>query len=379
MDPADPLLGSAVEAASLAALVAELEADGFHRIDTHVWRGPIRQVLIDSGYSTANEMTVIFRSPWPYLPPLLHVPGISAWHADHEFLCIWEAEDNSQRWKTLQGMYDRIDEWVANADEGFTGVETARNPEIYWHEPPSWFGLVDLEELIGNDRVDGQHGEFHFFDIKSGDDESSVLVFDLRPGPFTPVRPRPSWVEQVQTVRGRWFYREGVEQPPRDVGEFAALLTENQNERLRKDLKQRPLLMYGVVWSNVEGLVCTMLYSRADGDGGRETWVGALRPKSSAALLLRAGPDATTLQRMKVAIIGAGAIGSHVAELLTRSGVGDLRLFDPDRLWPANLTRHAAPPSATPGVLKALVLKVLPVTEIPQFRSLKFPTLESAT
>ena len=357
MDLADPLLGSAVEPASLAAFVAELEADGFHRVDTHVWRGPIRQVLIDSGYSTADEMTVIFRSPWPYLPPLRHVPGISAWHADHELLCIWEAEDNSQRWKTLQGTYDRIDEWVAHADEGFTGVETARNPEIYWHEPSSWLGLVDLEELIGNDRVDGQHGEFHFVDIESGDDESSVLVFDLRPGPFTPVRPRPSWVEKAQTVRGRWFYREGVEQPPRDVDEFAALLTENQNERLRKDLKQRPLLMYGVVWANVDGLVCTMLYSRPDGDGGRETWVGALRPKSSAALLLRAGSDATTLQRVKVAIIGAGAIGSHLAEFLARSGVGELRLFDPDRLWPANLIRHAAPPGTAPGTMKTVALK----------------------
>ena len=357
MDPADPLLGSAVEPASLAAFVAELEADGFRRVDERAWQGPIRRTLVDSGYSTADEMTVIFQSPWPYRPPLLHVPGISAWHADQERLCIWEAEDSSQRWKTLHGMYDRIDEWVAHADHRFTGVETARNPEIYWHELPSWFGLVDLEELIGNDGVDGQHGEFHFADIESASNEHPVLLFDLWPGPFSPVRPRPSWVEDVRHVRGRWFYREGVDQPPRDLSEFEAVLTDNQRQRLRTDLKLRPILMYGLIWENTEGLVCTMLYSRPNRHGKRETVVGALRPKGTSALLLRAGPDALALQGMNVAIIGAGAIGSHVAELLTRSGVGDLRLFDPDRLWPANLIRHAAPPSASPGVLKALVLK----------------------
>lgn len=357
MDPADRLLGSAVEAASLAAFVAELEADGFRRVDTQVWRGPIRQTLIDSGYSTADEMTVIFRSPWPYLPPLLHVPGISAWHADQELLCIWEAEDSTQRWTTRQGLYDRIDEWVARADDGFRGVETARNPEIYWHERPSWAGLVDLDDLVGRDGVDGQHGEFHFTYEVVGDGDSAIDVFDIHPGPFTHSGPRPSWAQDVRTVRGRWFYREGVDEPPRDPEEFEALLTANQRNRFERDCKQRRVLLAGLIWANSEGLVCTMLRSLQDQDGKRHIEVGTLRPKSVPSLLLRAGPDAMGLQSMTVAIIGAGAIGSHVAELLTRSGVGDLRLFDPDRLWPANLTRHAAPPSATPGVLKALVLK----------------------
>ena len=356
MDPADPLLGSAVEVASLAAFVAELEADGFRRVDTQFWRGPIRRTLLDGGHSASEEMTVIFRSPWPYLPPLLHVAGISAWHADQELLCIWEADDNTQRWTTLQGLYDRIDEWVAGAEEGFLGVETARNPEIYWHDRPGWTGLVDLDGLVGNDGVDGQHGEFHFTHDTASGAESIVEVFDIFPGPFTHTGPRPSWAKDIRTVRGRWFYREGVNAPPRDLAEFLALLTENQRSRLEGDFKQRPILLFGLIWANSEGLVCTMLRAVRDQEGGRSVEVGALRPKGTPALLLRAGADATTLQRMKVAIIGAGAIGSHVAELLTRSGVGDLRLFDPDRLWPANLVRHVASPDVAAGTLKTAAL-----------------------
>ena len=357
MEPGDPLLCTAVEPTSLAAFVAELEADGFRRVDERVWQGPTRHTLTDGGHSTAGEMTVIFRLPWPYLPPLLHVPGISAWHADQELLCIWEADDNTQRWTTLQGLYDRIDEWVARAEDGFLGVETARNPEIYWHERPGWAGLVDLDGLVGNDGVDGQHGEFHFTHDVVGEVASIVEVFDIFPGPFTHTGPRPSWVRDTRTVRGRWFYREGVNSPPRDLGEFQALLTDNQRGRLEKDFKQKPILLFGLIWANSEGLVCSMLRALRDEDGRRNIDVGALRPKGTPALLLRSGRDATTLQRMKVAIVGAGAIGSHLAELLARSGVSELRLFDPDRLWPANLIRHAAPPDTAPGIPKAMALK----------------------
>ncbi|MBV9870858.1 MAG: ThiF family adenylyltransferase, partial [Frankiaceae bacterium] len=53
-----------------------------------------------------------------------------------------------------------------------------------------------------------------------------------------------------------------------------------------------------------------------------------------------------------VAILGVGAIGSHVVELLTRAGIGRLLMVEFDRLWPVNLVRHAAPPGTPAGTNK---------------------------
>jgi hypothetical protein len=55
---------------------------------------------------------------------------------------------------------------------------------------------------------------------------------------------------------------------------------------------------------------------------------------------LRSHPDAAELGRKRVAVVGVGAIGSVVADLLHRSGVGHLFLLDDDLVLPGNTTRH---------------------------------------
>ena len=355
MEPGDPLLASAAEPASLSSFVAELEADGFWREDTKTWVGPTRHSLIDAGHTTSDRMGVIIRPAWPYLPPLLHVPEIKAWHADQERLCIWEAEDNTQRWVTLQGFYNRIDEWVDAEVSGFAGAETARNPEIYWEEPPSWIGLVNLDQMVGNDRDDGEHDEFHFVALTTVDRGSDPPVFDILPGSSGIGLDSRQGIAD-QPMSGRWFYRQDIRRPPRKLQELKDYLTNTQYYHLNKHVNRHTgrgsAAMFGLVWANTEGLVCTMILAVPDQRGGWKSLVGALRPKGTEAMLLRAGPDAEVLHSKRVAVIGVGAIGSHVADLLVRSGVGELRLFDYDLLWPANLIRHAAPPDSPPGILK---------------------------
>lgn len=357
---ADPLFDSAAEPDRLRIFIAELEYAGFERVNEISWTGPTRQSLIDGGYTNSDKMTLVFRSAWPYRPPLLQVPGISAWHADQERLCLWREDDSSQLWATLPGLNERIDEWVADAAAGFAAVENARNPEIYWRDDAGTVcGLVDLERLVGGQDADGQHGEFHFTDATSPDGRPSpVIVYEVFPGPFTAMTPRPAGLA-LRQVRGRWFYRAEVPQPPRDIDELTALLTDRQRERLARDLRDRPVVMFGLLWRNQAGWVATMLLSQATSAGTRTTYVVALRPKGVEELLLRAGPDAATLQQRTVAIIGVGAIGSHVAESLARAGVGNLVLRDPDLLFPANLCRHAAPPGTPAGTSKTTAMKQL--------------------
>lgn len=63
-----------------------------------------------------------------------------------------------------------------------------------------------------------------------------------------------------------------------------------------------------------------------------ENW--ALREQSSRGQLGEA------LRRRRVAIIGAGALGSHVADLLVRGGVHDVTIVDGDEVGAGNLVRH---------------------------------------
>ena len=63
-------------------------------------------------------------------------------------------------------------------------------------------------------------------------------------------------------------------------------------------------------------------------------------PEDTDAVMLRSHPERHTLASKAVTVVGVGAIGSTVADLLHRSGVGHLHLVDPDRLLPGNLVRH---------------------------------------
>lgn len=357
----EPPYDEAADPASLHRFIDEIEAAGFERVEPSTWEGPTPRSLIDAGHTDAERMTIIIQSSWPYFPPLLRVPGIAAWHADRERLCIWHGEDFSQRWVTLRGTYDRIDEWIAEAAEGFAAVENARNPEIYWQEDiERVVGLVDIDALVGDTPTDGDHDEFHFADAQSANGQSSpIIVFDLERGAFRSNSRLPSGLSSHRLVRGRWMYRASVPHPPRSIDELRSFLTDTQRERLDRDLRTRRVVMYGLVWHNNAGAVATMVLSQLEDTGERTNHLVILRPKGRDAMLLRAGPDAAVLQQRSVAILGAGAIGSHLAEQLARAGIGRLLLIDFDLLWPVNLVRHAAPPGTPGGTSKTTAMRDL--------------------
>lgn len=62
--------------------------------------------------------------------------------------------------------------------------------------------------------------------------------------------------------------------------------------------------------------------------------------------------DIDTLQNATVAIAGVGGVGGRLAEVLARSGVGHLRLADPDVFCASNLNRQAASSMETLGQKK---------------------------
>jgi len=75
-------------------------------------------------------------------------------------------------------------------------------------------------------------------------------------------------------------------------------------------------------------------------------------PDDLATRQIRAGVGAEMLGTRRIAVVGVGAIGSIVADLLHRGGVGHLHLIDADRVLPGNTTRHLLG-NATVGRWKA--------------------------
>jgi molybdopterin/thiamine biosynthesis adenylyltransferase len=65
--------------------------------------------------------------------------------------------------------------------------------------------------------------------------------------------------------------------------------------------------------------------------------------------------DQLKLLESRVLLVGCGGLGGYTAELLAREGVGELRLYDPDRFEESNLNRQAFCTLSTLGRHKAEV------------------------
>ena len=104
--------------------------------------------------------------------------------------------------------------------------------------------------------------------------------------------------------------------------------------------------------------IVVLIYRRGSHDGAvlLEVWptvddsVAVRRLRSGAdtdaAKAARSGLLAPQLRRRRVAIIGVGALGSFITDMLVRSGVRNLSLVDGDVVMPGNLVRHLVGPEA---------------------------------
>lgn len=85
------------------------------------------------------------------------------------------------------------------------------------------------------------------------------------------------------------------------------------------------------------------------------------------------GSDAVKrLSAAKVAVFGVGGVGGYVAEALARSGVGNIDLFDNDKVSLTNINRQIIALTSTVGeykteVMKARILDINPDAKVSAF------------
>lgn len=287
------------------------------------WRGPIDPALAD--LTDAKEMVIWLEDGWPYVQPHVMVKGLRpSVHLQGDLLCLWPRADESMGWMRLGDLRERLREWAERYRGAATSDDPNLDPNAYWPYPdPKVLATVDLTGVPWGDGGSG---------YLRGELDANGLV--LRIGENGP-------------LRVRWYGRAALRQLPVNLDMLTNALQKDQATNLRRELERvgeeggTDILM--LIWGTPVGEpnILVLRLGRDTSSGTVTSAACEVARTDERILLLRAGPDAPFLRPKAVTLFGAGAIGSQLASLLARSGVGRLRVTDVQRLRPGDVVRHA--------------------------------------
>lgn len=260
--------------------------------------------------------------------------------------------------------------WHRELDGSLCLVAEDDHEGLWWIEAPAFLEHVTtwFEQATGgwpDDRPDLDLDRY----FEPSEDERLYLYDDLTRHPGGFVRFRPAANNTMRIAGGtkpaksskhgkdRFGYVANlgdVNVPPRTWTDVAARISPSVDldRKIRNHLIEVVVLIYRrgshdaavalEVWPTVDGGTATRrLRSGADTDAARAA---------------RSGPLAPELRRRRVAVVGVGALGSFISDMLVRSGVRNLTLVDGDVVMPGNLVRHLVGPGAV-GLPKAEAVK----------------------
>ena len=320
---------------SLGEFTSELASAGFRQdtdSDPSRWTGKIHPAF--EPLTDAKTMDILIRPGWPFRPPDLIVEGLNTNHSMRSGLvCMWREGDPSLEWMTLDGLNARIGKWCDSAMNGWESDLLDQDAWLNFWPKDVLVALFDLGNLVIHERG---WGEFRGV---------------VNPDPFR-LEIEPGHPLAGSQLKGLWFHAgELTAPPPRQLSEVPAHLSRSQRRGLQRALMERrepdPLVFSGGVdlilfcWDR-RGRTDLLVMVCKGVDDKVEAIAVQPGPKDDHSLILRAGPDADTLRTRKVTLFGAGALGGHTATLLAESGLGYLKLVDPDVLLPGNVVRHVA-------------------------------------
>lgn len=247
----------------------------------------------------------------------------TSWHCEPDgWLCLYSESDTLDLpWSNPSAFLRRVVEWFVKDNQGWADDAPDLDLDRYFHRAGLPLIYENLDNLIGKP-------------IRAKlNKEGDILEFDH------------IWPAKVQGKRKKneffgWVADLGeLDQPVHDWKEIAASLGDRA----------------GHIQAEIQGGRCQFLLLRyirhglaaaivlfVSGTSPIKLEAGYALDKSQDILRLRAGADATALESCSVAIIGTGAIGSFLADLFARAGIGRLTLQDGQILKPGNCVRHLA-------------------------------------
>lgn len=320
--------------ASTFAFVEALERRGFHAID---------QALTGEVGEGAGAVRVEIRLPddFPFAPPVVVPPEDfpRSWHRERNgSMCLYPADGRDDLpWLVPDDFLELVQRWLTETRSGWVGDFPDLDLERYFKpsdEPLVVYG--DLDHL-GNKFVQFRRGGritrlTGAGSIPKGRSAGRNRAFGYITDIGEPAVPPSNWDDLKRMI---------------PAADSAAIETRAADGRFS----------YLVVRYSRGGIGAAAVLVVEKAHAGNLS-LASVRSASeaSATLTLRAGKGVSRLAEARVAVVGVGAIGSFVCDLLARSGIGSITAIDPDIVRPGNLIRHAASPDSV-GLGKPAAIK----------------------
>ena len=266
------------------------------------------------------DVEIALPDGWPYRPTKIRPSDRTrplSWHQEPDgALCLFPESAAGLPWANIDEFLGAASKWFAKAADNWPNDEPDLDLDRYFEAPPA-------RELLLYDGIGSLVGR----------------QIRITQGPHSTLRARSSSQARPKGNNYGWVL---------DLGELATpVRTWEEVVRRAGDAASEADHLI----RTTESAVILLRYSRGSHEGvvalrARHTGEGVHLAKMEAAdqspstVRLRAGYDAPQLGNSTVAIIGMGAVGSVLADQISRSGVSRLRLVDSQRLRPGNSIRH---------------------------------------
>jgi len=306
----------------------DLEAAGFIRADRDgVWEGDLEVASLAGGTTTAS-LEIEIGDEFPFQPPkVTDASMVSAhtWHHNRDWsLCLYGTRNVGDRpWQTVSSLLDRVRDWFANAAAGWPDDPPDLDLERYFERVTTFVTYNDLDALIGNS-------------VSAIQRSDSWLNID-RVG-YLP--------KQKRNRREKWWGWVGdlgeLDTPVFDWVTVHARLGEDAEE-VAKRVRAGGYEFMALRYRRGDHVGVIVLFPRIAGDAvNLRAAIAAANDSETRRLRAGAPETVATLNKKTVAIVGVGAVGSFLADMLARAGIGRLHLVDHDLLRPGNCIRHLA-------------------------------------
>ena len=301
------------------------------------WTG----VTGDPGNPTMVLISLPERFPFkpPRVAPVAEDSVPWSWHRELDGALCLIAEDDHEGlwWSEAPAFLEHVSEWLTQAAAGWPDDRPDLDLDRYFHRSEEDTRIYLYEELgpLGE-------GPIRFRPAKNNIMRASKGVIPkklVKAG-----NDRPAYVADAGEI----------DVPPRSWADISARIRpENKlDARIRGGGVSVVLLKYRR--GNHDGAIALDVWPTVGGDIAVRRLTSAA--DTTATRTVRAGVQKAELGNSSVAIIGLGALGSFIADMLVRAGIGRVTLVDGDLVLPGNIVRHLVGPHAI-GLPKSEAVK----------------------
>lgn len=303
--------------------IDDLEQRGFtfHALDEFTGRLQVAD--------SSERVTVRLGPAFPFAPPdaFPEANYPRSWHSELSgAMCLYPQEGReSLPWLAADSFIALVARWFEQSRLGWPDDTPDLDLDRYFHaaEDRTLVLYSSIDELIGK----------------------YIFLRRTRHAPTMTVSGTGSIPAKIKPRKDRAFgYVADIgepTEPPNDWDSLTALLAPEIVAKLTKAVRDRRISCILVVYRRREHQAVLALETH-DTVAGIELRSLSSASTDSETLLLRSGIQSDQLQDKSVLLLGAGSIGSFLADALQRAGLGKLTIRDGDVLRPGNLIRHLA-------------------------------------